>query len=450
MAEVRHPIDQEDISNVSSNSDSESLPPKTKVKRVANFDHLFWWEAHKDCGFPNRVNHASATYATPTGSHGVISVGGYHAEVKKRLEWRLSYEREFHSVPIDVFKLNHEERTWTEVEQMKEMKTSFQCPTPRCRYGHTVCHFDGKLFMYGGRNDDDLSFKVVECYDIVDNIWFKISLPFGPDGLCGQAACVLGKVMYVHGGYSEKENQFSTSLWTFDFETRTWTKVEDPEEDVVSGRDFHTITPVGHSLYLFGGRSDLLAPLFSGRSVYDANFYQFDTKTRNWSTLNTTGYQPSGRRSHVAEPYGHYVMFFGGYNAHSKNHYGDLFLLNTLDNHIREVRPWGDFPSPRRRMSSARIGSEFIIFGGTHSIKVDVDGRSVMELEDLADMYILKLLPTLQQLCMLSVIKHSLPRDRLPQVLKDNIVSLETLADKRDSMLLVDETVKYPPFYGIF
>ena len=75
--------------------------------RVANFDHLFWWEAHKDCGFPNRVNHASATYATPTGSHGVISVGGYHAEVKKRLEWRLSYEREFHSVPIDVFKLNH-------------------------------------------------------------------------------------------------------------------------------------------------------------------------------------------------------------------------------------------------------------------------------------------------------------------------------------------------------
>lgn len=37
---------------------------------------------------------------------------------------------------------------------------------PGCRYGHTVCSYDGKIYMFGGRNDEDGSFAVVECYDV--------------------------------------------------------------------------------------------------------------------------------------------------------------------------------------------------------------------------------------------------------------------------------------------
>ena len=36
---------------------------------------------------------------------------------------------------------------------------------PGCRYGHTVCQYKGKLYMYGGRNDEDGSFSDVDCYD---------------------------------------------------------------------------------------------------------------------------------------------------------------------------------------------------------------------------------------------------------------------------------------------
>ena len=59
-----------------------------------------------------------------------------------------------------------ESRQWAEVEQAKEVKSPLQCPIPRCRYGHSICYFGGRLYMYGGRNDDDLSFHTVECYDI--------------------------------------------------------------------------------------------------------------------------------------------------------------------------------------------------------------------------------------------------------------------------------------------
>ncbi len=37
---------------------------------------------------------------------------------------------------------------------------------PGCRYGHTVCYYAGRLYMYGGRNDEDGSFSSVECYDL--------------------------------------------------------------------------------------------------------------------------------------------------------------------------------------------------------------------------------------------------------------------------------------------
>ena len=37
---------------------------------------------------------------------------------------------------------------------------------PGSRYGHTVCSYRDKVYMYGGRNDEDGSFSNVDCYDI--------------------------------------------------------------------------------------------------------------------------------------------------------------------------------------------------------------------------------------------------------------------------------------------
>lgn len=69
--------------------------------------HLYFWHSFKDSGFPARVNHAAAAVCDPnTGRPGIVSVGGYHADVQDRLNTREEH-RVFKSTPIDMHKLDH-------------------------------------------------------------------------------------------------------------------------------------------------------------------------------------------------------------------------------------------------------------------------------------------------------------------------------------------------------
>lgn len=56
---------------------------------------------------------------------------------------------------------------WTEVIPSHDPQYSCKQPVvPRSRYGHSLCYYDGKVYMYGGRNDDDGCFRDVVSYDI--------------------------------------------------------------------------------------------------------------------------------------------------------------------------------------------------------------------------------------------------------------------------------------------
>ena len=51
-----------------------------------------------------------------------------------------------------------------------------RCRVPGCRYGHTMCHYKGEVYLYGGRNDEDGSFSNIDCYDTSKTRWMPISL----------------------------------------------------------------------------------------------------------------------------------------------------------------------------------------------------------------------------------------------------------------------------------
>ncbi len=51
--------------------------------------------------------------------------------------------------------------------------------------------------------------------------------------------------------------------------------------------------------------------------------------SHRWKKRAVTGYRPNGRRSHCAVSVGTNVLFFGGYNAFHKQHFGDIFCLDT-------------------------------------------------------------------------------------------------------------------------
>ena len=64
-------------------------------------------------------------------------------------------------------------RVWLKEEPCARKERSVmpygEATVPGCRYGHTVCEYGGKLYMYGGRNDEDGSFSSMECYNIGEN-----------------------------------------------------------------------------------------------------------------------------------------------------------------------------------------------------------------------------------------------------------------------------------------
>ena len=55
----------------------------------------------------------------------------------------------------------------------------------------------------------------------------------------------------------------------------------------------------------------------------------FATDSTEWKKQDITGYEVKGRRSHCAVTIGDNVMYFGGYNATTKEHFGDVFIVNT-------------------------------------------------------------------------------------------------------------------------
>ena len=75
---------------------------------------------------------------------------------------------------------------------------------PPRRYGHTCVSYGDKIFMYGGRNDDDGAFRVMECFDVTHSMWLKIhATPEGcelPKSRDGHACTSNGKTMFMHGG----------------------------------------------------------------------------------------------------------------------------------------------------------------------------------------------------------------------------------------------------------
>ncbi|KAL5474818.1 hypothetical protein EMCRGX_G026835 [Ephydatia muelleri] len=407
-------------------------------KKEENCERRFFWSCYKDSGFPHRVNHAVAAYSDACGNSYMYSVGGYHADDDQRtvLQADSIGGPFFRRSPIDIHCMDIGTRVWMKEEPCARKERSIapygETAIPGCRYGHTVCAYGGNLYMYGGRNDEDGSFSSMECYDIEHKVWLKLHCDGeSPSSRDGHACTVIGKDMFIHGGFAANEMKFNGDTYKFDMMSHIWTKLPCQGEPVTE-RDFHTATAVNNLIFVFGGRSDMFAPFFTANDVYDTKFYTYNLDQCQWSKVEVTGYRPDGRRSHCAVHYGNSIIYFGGYNALSKQHFGDLFILNTESLHITKLQPFGDAPCPRRRVGCALIGSEFIICGGTSPIEHMRDGKKQQILHDHNDMYILHLVPSLEQLCTITILKSRTDIKALPLFLQERVTTVARLSQERD------------------
>uniref|UniRef100_A0A1X7UYZ5 BTB domain-containing protein n=1 Tax=Amphimedon queenslandica TaxID=400682 RepID=A0A1X7UYZ5_AMPQE len=376
---------------------------KTVVRR-------FVWSQYPDCGFPLRVNHCSVIARNGRdGRDYMYSIGGFH-ETDEEKEKRIIYDDNpyFNTGPIDMYCMDIATCNWVEVnficgDAKKEEVPPIRGGVPPRRYGHACVAYGDKIFMYGGRNDDDGSFRVMECFDITRSMWLKIhataegcSLPRSRDG----HACTAN-------GLDVGSYRHTNDLYAFDMDTYIWTLLPQNSDRHIAGRDFHTATLVDGKIVAFGGRCNEIR--------YEKAFFEYSLNKKKWTIVEPSGYQPEGRRSHCAVRYSeNKVLYFGGYNSKIERHFNDVFIYDSLNQHTVEVIPFGIPPVPRRRCGYCIINNEVIFCGGTSPRDMIINGEKRSVLHDHSDTIVLSLLPTLQQLAMIAVKELELDAAVLP------------------------------------
>ncbi|XP_064142387.1 kelch domain-containing protein 3 isoform X2 [Loxodonta africana] len=329
------------------------------------------WTVHLEGG-PRRVNHAAVAVG-----HRVYSFGGYcSGEDYETLR------------QIDVHIFNAVSLRWTKLPPVRPA-TRGQAPVvPYMRYGHSTVLIDDTVFLWGGRNDTEGACNVLYAFDVNTHKWStpRVSGTV-PGARDGHSACVLGKTMYIFGGYEQLADCFSNDIHKLETNTMTWTLVC-TKGNPARWRDFHSATMLGSHMYVFGGRADRFGPFHSNNEIYCNRIRVFDTRTEAWLDCPPTPVLPEGRRSHSAFGYNGELYIFGGYNARLNRHFHDLWKFNPVSFTWKKIEPKGKGPCPRRRQCCCIVGDKIVLFGGTSPSPEEGLGDE-FDLIDHSDLHIL-------------------------------------------------------------
>ncbi|KAI2658179.1 Kelch domain-containing protein 3 [Labeo rohita] len=282
------------------------------------------WTVHLEGG-PRRVNHAAVAVG-----HKVYSFGGYCSGE--------DYET-LRQIDVHVFNTGQSDKPnssgkpalslrWTKLPPVRTGGREHAREVPYMRYGHTAVLVDETIYIWGGRNDTEGACNVLYAFDVNHHRWFtpKISGTV-PGARDGHSACVLGKAMYIFGGYEQLADCFSNEIHKLDTSSMCWSLVS-ARGTPARWRDFHSATIIGTKMFVFGGRADRFGPFHSNNEIYCNKIKIFDTETNCWLNTPTAQLLPEGRRSHSAFSYNGELYIFGGYNARLDRHFNDLWKFN--------------------------------------------------------------------------------------------------------------------------
>ncbi|KPP73720.1 kelch domain-containing protein 3-like [Scleropages formosus] len=209
------------------------------------------WTVHLEGG-PRRVNHAAVAVG-----HKVYSFGGYcSGEDYETLR------------QIDVHVFNAVSLRWMKLPPVRTSGREHAREVPYMRYGHTAVLVDDVIYLWGGRNDTEGACNVLYAFDVSNHRWFtpKVSGTI-PGARDGHSACVLGKTMYIFGGYEQLADCFSNDIHKLDTTTMAWSLVN-ARGTPARWRDFHSATIIGTKMFVFGGRADRFGPFHSNNEIY--------------------------------------------------------------------------------------------------------------------------------------------------------------------------------------
>ncbi|CAG9537157.1 unnamed protein product [Cercopithifilaria johnstoni] len=366
-----------------------------------------YWTITIDGG-PKRVNHAAVAL-----NDRIYSFGGY-----------CSGELYDGNQPVDVHVLDTKNYRWHKLLVPTDNEGAYpsisQNSWPYQRYGHTVVEYEGKAYLWGGRNDEFGACSKMYCFDPEAMVWSVI--PYdgeAPPARDGHSAVVVGDLMFMFGGFEEESQRFSQETFAYNFKQRKWYEVKTTGE-LPQWRDFHTACVIDKKMYIFGGRSDLRGAFHSSRDYYSDVLKVLNLKTGRWEDPKVTGDCPCGRR----RVHNNKMYIFGGYLGTENRHLNELHEFDPVTSCWRRLKPFGVGPSPRRRQCVVVVGERVFLFGGTMPSNSKKMHPAPSGLCDLSDLHVLDYAPTLKDLAANAVTRNGLDEkfaDLIPIDLKHDL-----------------------------
>uniref|UniRef100_A0A8C7AY75 Kelch domain containing 3 n=2 Tax=Caniformia TaxID=379584 RepID=A0A8C7AY75_NEOVI len=267
------------------------------------------------------------------------------------------------------------------------------------RVNHAAVAVGHRVYSFGGycSGEDYETLRQIDVH-IFNADTHKWSTPrvsgTVPGARDGHSACVLGKTMYIFGGYEQLADCFSNDIHKLDTSTMTWTLIC-TKGNPARWRDFHSATMLGSHM------------------------------TEAWLDCPPTPVLPEGRRSHSAFGYNGELYIFGGYNARLNRHFHDLWKFNPVSFTWKKIEPKGKGPCPRRRQCCCIVGDKIVLFGGTSPSPEEGLGDE-FDLIDHSDLHILDFSPSLKTLCKLAVIQYNLDQSCLPHDIRWELNAMTT------------------------
>jgi hypothetical protein len=245
------------------------------------------------------------------------------------------------------------------------------------RKGHTAVAHGGALYVFGGTDRKRRALKStlfsLRAADMPRASWRPVvALGTPPARRSGALGAVHGSRMYVFGGYDGRDGNYFNDLFAFDFETRTWSQLEQRGQ-VPEPRTDHAMALLCDGarrgrLYVFGG--------FDGRTRFN-NLYAADTcggdalAGVHWELCEASGAVPCRRFGHslVAHAGAGGLVVFAGWNG--RDTMNDVHVCDLAGGGQRwRKQPTRGAPPPHRyRHTTAVVGDGMFVFGGVDNLQ---------------------------------------------------------------------------------
>ena len=262
---------------------------------------------------------------------------------------------------------------------------------------------ENTVYIWGGFTNTGKYCNGLYAFDVDTHAWFQPGVRGTlPGARYNHSACVLWKVMYIYGGYSQLTGR-TNAIHKLDTSAMVWSLI-DTRGTAAPASERHFSTVIGTKMFVFGG--------YNNNYENYNNIRVFDTETDCWLSMPSAQLFPEVRGDNPAFAYDGELYVFGGKNLD----FNDLWKFNPETFSWKKIEPKGKGPCWMSRMCCCTVGDHIIIFG-------------VYTPDDL---YILDLSPSLKTLSKLAVLQCSLEQSGLPHTIRWELAAMTTTRNRKE------------------